>query len=80
MINKIRNSCIIKLNSIATNLLMYLPVAVFGILMCFAVNAVFGAELIVVALVSLFSVKALYNTSFNTANYLRNAGYLFFIV
>lgn len=80
MINKIRNGCIIKLNSIATNLLMYLPVAVLGILMCFAVNAIFGADLIVVALVSLLSVRALYNTTFNTANYLRNAGYLFFIV
>ncbi len=80
MISKIKNSCITELNSIASNFLMYLPVAIFGVLICFAVNAVFGAELIVVALVSLLSVKELYKTTFNTANYLRNAGYLLFIV
>lgn len=80
MINKLKNSCITGLNNLATNFLMYLPVAILGIAMCFAINAIFGAELIVVGLVSILSIKELYKTTFNTANYLRNAGYLLLII
>lgn len=80
MVNKLKNGCVEWLNSLATNFLMYLPVAVLGILMCFAINAIWGAELIVVGLVSILTIKELYKTTYNTANYLRNAGYLLLIV
>lgn len=80
MFNKLKNSCIGGINSLATNFLMYLPITVLGILICFAINAIWGAELIVVGLVSILSIKELYKTTYNTANYLRNAGYLLLIV
>lgn len=80
MINKLKNSCITGLNNLATNFLMYLPVAILGIIMCFSINAIFGAELVVVGLVSILSIKELYKTTFNTANYLRKAGYLLLVV
>lgn len=80
MFNKLKNGCIKKLNSLANSFLMYLPVGVLGIILCFSINAIWGAELVVVGLVSILSIKEIYKTTFNTANYLRNAGYLLLLV
>lgn len=80
MFNKLKNGCISGVKSLATNFLIYLPVAVLGIILCFSVKAIFGAEYILVALVSLLSIKGLFTTTLNTENYLRNAVYLLFIV
>lgn len=80
MFSKFKNGCIVRINSFATNFLIYLPVAILGILMCFSINAIFDAELIVVGLVSILSIKELYKTTFNIANYLRNALYLLLVV
>ncbi len=80
MFNKLKNGCISGLKGLATNFLTYLPVAVLGIILCFSVKAIFGAGYILVALVSLLSVKGLFKTTLNTSNYLRNAVYLLFIV
>lgn len=80
MFNKLKNGCIVGINNLATNFLIYLPVALLGILMCFSINAIFDAELIVVGVVSILSIKELYKTTFNTANYLRNALYLLLVV
>lgn len=80
MFNKLKNSCISGVKCLATGFLSYLPMAVLGIILCFSVKAIFGAEYIMVALVSLLSIKGLFKTTPDTANYMRHTVYLLFIV
>lgn len=49
-----------------------LPIIILGILMCFCVNAILGESMVVVAVVSVITIRELYKTTFNFANYLRH--------
>ena len=80
MIKDLRNKCVEALNGVTTNFMLYLPVALLGIILCFSINAIFGDKLVVVGLVSLFTVKDLYKTTFSLPNYLRYAVFLLLIV
>lgn len=64
------------IKNVGNNFLRYLPVALLGIVLCFSINAIFGADVIVVGVVTVFTVKDLYKTTFKASNYLRCALYL----
>lgn len=80
MIQKTKKWCITTLNDLTSATCTYFPVMIFGILLCFCVNAIFGPNMVVVGLVTVFTVKEIYRTAFSLRNYLTYAALLLAVV
>lgn len=80
MIQKIRKWWITTLNDLASAACTYFPVMLLGILLCFCINVILGPSMVVVGLVTTFTVRDLYKTTFSLENYLKHAVILLAVV
>lgn len=80
MIQKMKKWWITTLNDLTSSVCTYFPVILLGIFLCICVNAIFGTSMVVVGLVTIFTVKELYRTAFSLENYIRYALMLLAVV
>lgn len=80
MIEKIKNYCTTGVKELKNRFIMYLPVIILGIALCFSIIFIIGEPVVVVGVVAMLSIKGLYKTTFNLQNYIRYALEFFVIV
>jgi len=76
MTEKLKSKGAALVKNIAKSFVIYLPVALLGIVLCFSINIIFGEAMVAVGVASVFSVKNLYRTTFKASNYLLEGLYL----
>ena len=70
MFAKFKDKSAVGLKSVLNNIKKYLPVAVFGVALCFLINAVYGEDMMCIAVVCIITVKNLFDTTLNIRSYL----------
>ena len=72
MFTKLRNKSVTLCGDILDALKKYLPVSLAGIVLCLMVNAIYGSDMMCIAVVSIITLKELFTTTFNIFNYIRH--------
>ncbi|MBQ7521552.1 MAG: hypothetical protein IJU14_01575 [Clostridia bacterium] len=80
MFTKLKDNFVVLIKDIWKTFKHYLPVSVMGIALCFIVNAIYGSDMICIAVVCIITLKELFDTTFNVFNYIRQFTLLLMII
>ena len=80
MFTKLKDNSVALIKDIWKTFKHYLPVSVMGIALCFIINAIYGSDMMCIAVVCIITLKELFDTTFNVFNYIRQFTLLLVII